>query len=283
MVRKIFLLILSAMIVMALCSCEKSRDVYSPADAKGIALPVVMYHSIVDSAEREGKYVIRPSLLERDMKYLKDNGYTAVLPDELYEYVNGGGKLPEKPVMLTFDDGFYNNLVYALPLLEKYDMKAVISVVGKFTEDETNRGEKQSSKYSYLTWEQVKELGDSGRVAIGNHSYNMHGESGRKGTVRRKGESEAAYAGAVGEDIRRMQDVTLEKTGIKMNVFTYPFGAITKTSEKVVKEMGFIMSLSCYEHVNTITRDESCLYSLGRYSRPAGSSPESFFGAMTVK
>ena len=72
--------------------------------------------------------------MEQDFQYLKEQGYTAVLPDDLIAYANGEGQLPPKPILITFDDGYYNNYSYAFPLLKKYDMKAVISIVGNFTE-----------------------------------------------------------------------------------------------------------------------------------------------------
>ena len=57
--------------------------------------------------------------------------------EDLIRYVDQGTPLPEKPVMLTFDDGHYNYISYLLPLLEEYDMKAVVSVVGEFADTYT--------------------------------------------------------------------------------------------------------------------------------------------------
>ncbi len=99
---------------------------------------------------------------------------------ELIRYVNGTGDLPEQPILLTFDDGFYNNYSLALPLLEQYNMCAIVSVVGQFT-DELAPESPHEDSYSYLTWEDLQALLDSGRVELGSHTYQMHSHTDRCG------------------------------------------------------------------------------------------------------
>ncbi|MCI7349704.1 MAG: polysaccharide deacetylase family protein, partial [Ruminococcus sp.] len=71
-----------------------------PADAEpsGVFLPVIMYHSILIEPARQGSYVVSPEQFENDLKWLSDNGWTAVLSDDLIAYTDSGGNLPEKPV-----------------------------------------------------------------------------------------------------------------------------------------------------------------------------------------
>ena len=93
----------------------------------------------------------------------------------------GQAELPEKPVMITFDDGYYNNLIYVLPLLKKYDMKAVISIVGSFTERAQELND-QNPAYAHMIWADIKALAASGYVEIGSHSYALHSvDKGREG------------------------------------------------------------------------------------------------------
>ena len=103
-------------------------------EADGVSLPILMYHSVLKDKSRAGKYVVSPDTLEQDMLYLKGCGYTTVVMEDLINYVENGVPLPEKPVMLTFDDGHLNNKTYVYPLLQKHGMKAVISIVGEYTE-----------------------------------------------------------------------------------------------------------------------------------------------------
>ena len=118
---------------------------------EGVFLPVIMYHSIRDS---QNDYQLSPADFERDLQYLQSHGYESVSVGELLAYTRGLGELPAHPVLLTFDDGFYNNLSDALPLLERYDMCAVVSVVGRYT-DEIAPADPQVPAYSYLTWDDV--------------------------------------------------------------------------------------------------------------------------------
>ena len=73
-----------------------------------------------------------------------------------------GGELPEKPIILSFDDGTYNYREYLLPLLEKYDMKATVSIVGAYTDAACEEAEPDPA-YSYLDWQDVSVLRDSGQ------------------------------------------------------------------------------------------------------------------------
>ena len=102
----------------------------TPAAEEGVFLPILMYHSVLKDPSKTGKYVITPESLEEDLRYLQQHGYRTVVMQDVIDFVYNGVQLPEKPVVLTFDDGFYNNLTYLLPLLIEYDMKAIVAPVG---------------------------------------------------------------------------------------------------------------------------------------------------------
>ena len=99
---------------------------------------------------------------------------------EVIDYVNGTGFLPKKPIVLSFDDGYYNNYYYAFPLLKKYNMKAVISIVGKLSDDFSQTPDENPS-YAHLTWDDILEMHLSGCWEIQNHSYNCHSFDHRNG------------------------------------------------------------------------------------------------------
>ena len=231
-----------------------------------IFLPVIMYHSIVDSEEKQSDFRISRDIVEEDLRYLRDNGYTAIFAQEAAEYVKNGTPLPEKPVMITADDGFYNNLCYLLPLLEKYDMKATVSVVGYYSEV-LAKNDPHVPDYSYLTWEDMREMLGSGRIELGDHTYDMHSLDGRKGCGKLEYESDPEYEQKLYEDIGLNQTMIKLNTGISPVVFAYPFGEISKESIPVIKKLGFCCALSCCEKPNRINHDEDCLFCLGRYNR----------------
>ena len=237
-------------------------------EIKDVELPILMYHAICDGKAKEGKFVITKEELEKDLKYLKDEGYTTISSAELIEFVENGTPLPEKPIMLTFDDGYYNNYCYAFPLLKKYNAKAIISIIGKHTDMYSEISE-DNPAYSHITWDQAREMIESGLIEIQNHSYDSHTtDRGRNGTKKKKGETQTAYREYIHDDIGRLQEEIKENLGYTPMVFTYPFGSISEASCDILKEMGFKMTLSCAEKVSKIKAgDHECLYRLGRYLR----------------
>jgi peptidoglycan/xylan/chitin deacetylase (PgdA/CDA1 family) len=244
------------------------------SEEEAIFLPVIMYHSIFEGTPQD--YIVTPEQAESDLVWLSSHGYTAVSAQQLCDYTLGTGELPEKPVMITLDDGYYNNLSVYLPLLEKYDMCAVVSVVGSYTEL-LAAADPHADAYSYLTWEDIRTLNDSGRVEIGCHTYDMHSlKNGRYGCMRMKDESAEDYIQAFSEDTGLLRTALSANCGIMPSVFAYPFGGISHESLPVLKDHGIRMTLTCYERPNYITRDPECLYGIFRYNRSGLYSTEEF-------
>ncbi|MEG0614972.1 MAG: polysaccharide deacetylase family protein [Oscillospiraceae bacterium] len=241
----------------------------------GIFLPIIMYHSVLKDVNKSGKFIVTPQTLEEDLKYLEENGYSTIFVKDLVDYVYNNKKLPKKPVILTFDDGYYNNETYVLPLLEKYDMKAVISVVGSFTDRFSQQDDHQPA-YSHLTWDDICELSESGYVEIGNHTYDMHNNNTRNGCGKKACESVEEYEKCLISDVSALQNKLLEKVGEVPVTFTYPYGFISRESIPILKNLGIKATLTCYEKPNYITKNPNTLFGLNRYNRPSGISTEDF-------
>lgn len=242
-----------------------------------IKVPIIMYHSILKDPARSNKYTITPAVLEEDLKYIKANGYETITISDLISYVYADKPLPPKPIILTFDDGHYNNYGYLYPLLEKYDMKVVISIVGSYT-DKFSETDEANLNYSYLRWKDINELISTGRIEFQNHTYNLHDNThGRIGAKKKKGESDNEYKKILEEDINKLQNEFKENTGYVPTCFTYPFGSISNSSLDIIKELGFKASLSCEEGINKITKNPNSLYLLKRYNRPSYVSTYNIF------
>lgn len=245
-----------------------------------VFVPIVMYHGVLDDTSRQGQYIITPAQLEADLQTIRQSGYTTVVMADLIDYVDNGTPLPEKPIVLTFDDGYYNNVLYADPLLGRYGMKAVISPVCKWTEFYSDTpAQSDHAIYSHVTWEEIGAMAASGRWEIQNHSYDMHYcEAGkRKGTLRRASETVEAYEAALREDLTTAQHQLTALAGVTPTTFTYPYGAMCDEALPIIKELGFRVTLTCESRVNRITRNANCLYGLGRYLRPAGITSKAYF------
>ena len=123
----------------------------SPAenDVKVLVLNYHMVNSMFISL------AVEPSDFDWQMKYLVDHGYHSITPDELYDFLAGRGTLPDRPVLITFDDGYEDNYTNAYPILKKYNLKATIFIVTGFV----------SKRKGYLTWDQLREMEKNGITA----------------------------------------------------------------------------------------------------------------------
>ena len=246
------------------------------AAKEGVEIPIVMYHSVLKDEKYHGKYVISPAELENDILYLKKHGYTAILMEDLINYTKGG-ELPEKPILLTFDDGYYNNYLYAFPLAKQYRVKFVISPIGRYADLYSGRDE-NNAYYSHATWEQLREMTGSGLVEVQNHSYDLHEQKGGAlGVRQRQGESDGAYKQRISADINKAQGAFSANLGAAPSTFTYPFGAVSRSTPDIIRELGFSATLTCREQISTVSRDPRSLYGLGRFLRESGISSREFF------
>lgn len=129
----------------------------TPYKAANQGVPVIMYHSI---AYEEGNPARLPvENFKAQMQYLKDNNYTTLTLDELYKYYTENYSIPEKSVVLTFDDGYDDNYTSAYPILKQFGFKATIFLISDFID----------KRPGYLNSAQVKELNENG-ISIECHT-----------------------------------------------------------------------------------------------------------------
>lgn len=174
--------------------------------------------------------------------------------------------MPEKPILLTFDDGYYNNYVYAWPLAKQYNMKIIISPIGSCTDKFTGANDDHAN-YSHVTWPQIEEMMDSGLVEFQNHSYNLHGTQGRLGAKKLRGESMEEYRTLLTEDIGKLQERFQTETGYTPRMFTFPFGAISDGAEEILWDMGF---RGCFylRRADELPQKTEAASAAGRFLRP---------------
>lgn len=120
-------------------------------------VPVLCYHRISESAK--GDYSVSPATFEAHMKVLADSGFRSVLPDQLYDYLVFNNPLPEKPVMISFDDSRAEHFAVAAPIMEKYGFRGAFFIMTI-----------TYNKKNYMSTEQIKELAEKGHT-IGLHSW----------------------------------------------------------------------------------------------------------------
>lgn len=236
---------------------------------------IIMYHQISENSSLWGDYVIPENLLVSDFEYLKNNGFTAVKIKDLIDFTNGKKDLPDKSVVITFDDGQRSFLTKVVPILEKYNFPANINIVGSLIDLYTENGE-TDDRYAYLNWNDLKILAQHPLVEIGHHSYNFHSLGLRRGMGKIYGESNSAYSEIIKTDIETLNDKLLSNIGFVPFIMAYPYGIKNKTLEEIVKSEGFSVTLSCRESVNKISVGDE-LFDLGRFNRPYKYSANTFF------
>lgn len=266
--KAVFLLISLCAVALFFLSEEKSLP--AMAEEEGIKLPVLMYHQVLDLPSKLGKYVVSPQELEADLRLLRELGYETVTVSELIAYCSGEGSLPKKPIMLTFDDGYQTDYKNVFPLLRQYNMKAVFSVVGAYTERYSTEGIDKHINYAHLSWDEISEMQKSGHCEFLNHSYNLHSLDGRHGCLKASGESDSDYRALIHDDITHAQRLLAEKLGKAPPTFTYPYGGTDDELREIIREEGFSASLGTYEEINVITGDPAELYDIRRFNRAHG-------------
>lgn len=242
-----------------------------------VKLAVVMYHGLIDDTSKQNQYFIDPKYFEQDLQYLTQNGYHTVLASDLINHFEKGSPLPENPILLTFDDGYYNNYKFAYPLLKKYNCKAVISPIG-ITADQAENDTKQNAFYSQCKWSQLKEMQDSGLVEIQNHTYNLHHiDNGRNGAKNNPNEDFSSYKTMLTADLETFNSRMHDELGIYPNAIVFPFGSFSNDTLKIVKDMNFKAAFDCEEKINFLSSKDD-LFRIHRFLRPNNLSSNNFFG-----
>lgn len=257
--------ILCLFIIVALIPAKTPSTEYVSSPMQGIKLYILMYHGFTQNGT-ESEYVINAQKLEDDIIYLKNEGYRFIDVHDLLCFLNGKNKLPQKNVMLTFDDGYMNNYTYAFPILKKHNVKAVISPIGYYVEVYSQNHDNNPA-YAQLSCKEIKEMYQSGLCEFQNHSYNMHSLEKRRGSLKKDNEDLEVYKTSFYDDLKKAENLLKEITGDVPLAYTFPFGLISSESEDVLNYCGYRISFGCEEGVNIIYGNESRLFKLKRFNR----------------
>ncbi len=265
---------------------DDTQNAFALAD-ETVNLPVIMYHHILEEKTKWGEFVISPAEFESDLYYLSEKGYASVTTKQILDFIKHGTPLPQNPILITFDDGYESTYEYAYPLLQKYGFTAVISPVGKYT-DLFSSDVISHINYSHVSWEQLNEMLSTEVFEIGNHSYDMHTieDDGRKGIKMLPDESEYDYINLLYYDIDSFNKQIQEETGILPTVFSYPYGAYSGITDKILADMGFEIILTCEEKMNVLDAnsiDENGVLRLDRFNRASKISSYEFFDYALAK
>lgn len=204
----------------------RGRLVLSTSTAEyKIKAPIVMYHRIRDNdpydEEKTTFFNTPPAAFDKQLKKIKDAGFTTLFMKDLADFFDSGAKLPAKALFLTFDDGngdFYTN---AFPLLKKYRMKATLYAIVDYTDEDPG----------YLTSREIKEIAESGLVEIGSHTLN-HVRLDKTGID------------AARFEIFESKSKLEKLLGKTVWNFAYPYGSFNNDVKNAVKDAGYLTAVS---------------------------------------
>ena len=238
-----------------------------------VNVPILMYHFLAEDDNNPNPWQIRVEQFESDLIALKNEGFEAVFIQDLINFVYNGAPLPERPIVVSFDDGASDFYTLAFPLLKEHNTKAVMAIIGSTTDKFSEDTEQNRYFKSNMNWEQIRELKDSGLVEIQSHSYDLHKGSG---AAKKKGESTSSYHERFTKDANKFNTRVMEELGITPTAFVFPFGSQSKESNDVLKSTGFLASLTCREVVSVVRVNEpDSLFDLGRVLRSRKMTSES--------
>ncbi len=193
----------------------------SATSTNAVKVPVLVYHSVRPYIKGESKqqdiYDVTPELLESELVYIRDHGYTTITFADVITHFGNGASLPEKPVILSFDDGWRNEYEHAFPLLKKYGMKGTFFI---FTNPIVHH------KAHWVTWNEVREMDKAG-MEIGGHT--------RTHPLLTKITSDAGLDKEIGES----KGIIESEIGHPVTAFAYPFGAKNVQIEHAVERAGY--------------------------------------------
>jgi peptidoglycan/xylan/chitin deacetylase (PgdA/CDA1 family) len=190
-----------------------------------VEVPILVYHHVRGSvpigSRAERRLTVTVETFNHQMKYLQENGYHVINFATLVDYLNQIGELPAKPVVISFDDGWEDQYVYALPGLEKYHYRATFFVV-------TN----SVGSTGFLSWSQLRRILVEG-MEIGSHSRSHP----RLDKINNPG--------ILWDQIYTSKQILERQLGAAVDEFAYPYGSYNATTTSTVRLAGYKAARAC--------------------------------------
>lgn len=208
------------------------------------------------------QYAISTRNLASQFDWLHAHGYHVISLQQLIDARQGRGTLPKNSVLITFDDGLRSAYTKVFPLLRAYQYHAVVAVVGAWADlsanGSVNYGYRPFTRDDFATWDELREMQDSGLVEIASHTYDLHdgitanpqGNSIPAVLVHawdaksHRYETDDEYAARIRADLSRSSQEIQEKLGQAPRAIMWPYGAYTQVSQQIAASLGMISSFT---------------------------------------
>ena len=204
--------------------------------------------------------------LVRQMEWMRGQGYSFVSLQQVLDDRAGGKPLPDKAVLLTFDDGYRSVYTNVYPVLKLFKAPALIALVGSWLQVPEGRqvsyGDGVAPRDKFLSWAQIREMRDSGLVEVASHSYASHLglQANPQGNMepalttrvyRANGyESEPAYLARIRDDLRRNSALLKAQLGQAPRAMVWPYGSYSLEAARVAEQEGMPVTMSLDAGIN---------------------------------
>ncbi|MFA9560668.1 polysaccharide deacetylase family protein [Evansella sp. AB-rgal1] len=235
-------------------------------------ITVLMYHHFEQDAATS--LIVDPNLFRQQLIALKEAGFTSIREKDLLLHLTEGKQLPENPLVITIDDGYLSNFKLAYPILQEQEMYATLYVIGH------SRGQ-TPGEFPHFSWEQAKEMYESGWIDIQSHTYDHHysieGINGKGPVLSTKmvtdgiEESEEEYKQRIFEDLLKIKLEIEKNVGNEVYSFTYPYGGYNETVIEILKEIGYKLSYTVEEGIMS---NKQSRYTIPRINVDGRENPE---------
>ena len=254
------------------CNSVLAKDLPNPCsrDKNPNEFTLLSYHEISEKSETlDASYAVTPANFEAQVQWFIKNGYHFINVDAILKYRKNGKPLPDKAVLMTFDDGYasvYNN---AFPIIKKYKVPVVIALVGSWLEakETADFNGEMIAREKFLSQPQLKEMVRSGLVEIASHTHSLHKgiignpQGNTQPAVRtrqwfaqtQKYEDEASYQKRVYNDLLRNNTFLEKYTGQKPRIIVWPYGHYNIEVRKIAEKLGMPIGLTLDDGSNTKT------------------------------
>ena len=241
------------------------------------------YHDVQDRLPADTAIITLSSdELLGQFSWLKAHGYHPVSLDDLIAARDGHRSLPDKAVLLSFDDGYESMYTRVFPLLKLYHFPAVLALVSSWMETAPGKNlgydDTQFTRDNLLSWKQVREMEASGLVEVASHSHALHlgvsanpqGNRQPAAVTRiydpatRRYEGDNAYRRRIRADLLRSEHIFKQRLGHAPRAVVWPYGAYSQTTVAIAKTLGMPITLNLADGRG----DTQQLQSIPRYLIP---------------
>jgi len=248
------------------------RDPDGVPEGTAATVPVLMYHAFTAGSSAPSDLYVTQARFRQQLQALQSAGYSFVTCKDLQNFVSRGTPLPQNPILLTCDDGYLDNYLYAYPVLQELNARMTIFTVGISIGKDTYRDTSQAIN-PHFSFAQAAEMSTSGLVEIGSHTYDMHrwpaletGEA-RHGMEPLSSETKETYLPFAESDLRYMYQQLSLVPGSNRTILAYPQGANHPWAQEAAANCGMTLTCTTQKGTNTlVVGDPNTLLNLNRYT-----------------